>query len=138
MRRPMPPGPRRGGRASGLRIARTAGSAATVFELVWETLADILGTAATATLLRRAARAAAHCFPELDELAVAKEGLEYRYKVPEGWKGCAEGMPPAFCELVRELRPLLMELTGSIVIRRLDQIPELRERGIPSPLERKP
>ena len=39
MRTAMPPGPRRGGRAGGLRIARTAGSAATVFELLWETLA---------------------------------------------------------------------------------------------------
>jgi hypothetical protein len=138
MRTAMPPGPRRGGRAGGLRIARTAGSAAAVFELLWETLADILGTAATATLLRRAARAAAQRFPELDELAVAKEGLEYRHKVPESWKDSVDGMRPAFCELVRQLRPLLIELTGSIVIRRLDRNPELRERGTACPVERKP
>jgi hypothetical protein len=121
-----------------LRIARTAGSAATLFELVWDTLADILGTAATATLLRRAARAAAQRFPGLEDLAVAKDRLEYRYKVPESWKDSVDGMPPAFCELVRQLRPLLVELTGSIVIRRLDQIPELRERGSASPVEREP
>jgi hypothetical protein len=137
MRTAMPLVARRGGRANGPRIAGTDGSAAALFEVVWETLADILGTAATATLLRRAARPAVAKFPELDELIVVKEGLEYRYTVPRSWKESVNRAPPAFSELLRQLRPLLVELTGSIVIRRLEHIPGLHDGGIFSPGERK-
>jgi len=108
-------------------------SVAELFTLLWDALADILGTAATATLLRRAARGATLRCAELDELAIARENLEYRYTVPPGWEN--GGPPIALRELVTELRPLLVELTGPIVLRRLEAIPELRQRGIISPQE---
>ena len=38
---------------------RDAASAAELFDLLWESLADVLGTAATATLLRRAIKTTA-------------------------------------------------------------------------------
>lgn len=113
-------------------------SVAALFTLLWEALVDVLGTAATATLLRRAARRAAPRYPELTELAIAREKLEYRYTLPPAWAGGAEGTPLALSELVAELRPLLVELTGPVVVRRLERIPELRERGVISPQEEQP
>ena len=106
-------------------------SLAALFTLVWEALADVLGTAATATLLRRAARAAVRRCTELNELAISRENLEYRYTLPAGWRN--GGQPDALRELVAELRPLLVELTGPVVYRRLERIPALRERGIIPP-----
>ena len=113
-------------------------SVAALFTLLWEALADVLGTAATATLLRRAARRASPRYPELTELAISREKLEYRYTLPPAWAGRADGTPLALRELVGELRPLLVELTGPVVVRRLERIPELRKRGIISPQEEKP
>ncbi len=62
--------------------ARAELSGAGLFKDLWESLADVLGTAATATLLRRAARRAVPRSPELAELAIAKANLEYRYTLP--------------------------------------------------------
>ena len=105
-------------------------SAAALFALLWEGLADVLGTAATAALVRRATRTAMGRCPELAALVIAREKLEYRYTVPSAWNdGC--GPPPAALrELAHELRPLLIELTGSVVVRHLARIPQLRAHGI--------
>lgn len=112
-------------------------SAAALFTLLWEGLADVLGTAATAVLVRRAARRAAPRSPELAELAISRENLEYRFTLPRAWTDRAAAVAAAAAddahalrELVGELKPLLVELTGPVVVRRLAQIPELRERGI--------
>ncbi len=113
-------------------------SVAALFTLLWEALADVLGTAATAMLLRRAARRAAPRCPELSELAILREKLEYRYTLPPAWAAGTDGTPLALRELVAELRPLLVELTGPVVVRRLERIPELRERGVISPQEEQP
>ena len=102
-------------------------SAAILFKILWEALSDVLGTAAAATLLRRAARRAAPRCPELAELAIERENLEYRYTLPSAWKDPAEGTPPALRELVTELRPILIEMTGQVVIRHLEEFLELRE-----------
>jgi hypothetical protein len=109
-----------------------------LFTLLWEALADVLGTAATAALLRRAARRAVLRYPELTELAISREKLEYRCTLPAAWAGVTEGTPLALRELVTELRPLLVELTGPVVVRRLERIPELRGRGVISPQEEGP
>jgi hypothetical protein len=115
-----------GARPSGDATA-TERSAAILFKILWEALADVLGTAAAATLLRRAARRAAPRCPELAELAIERENLEYRYTLPSAWKDPAEGKPPALRELVTELRPILIEMTGQVVIRHLEEFLELRE-----------
>jgi hypothetical protein len=114
---------------------RTDVPPAALFEFLWGSLADILGTAATAAILRRAARRAAERSPDLADLTIAKDGLEYRFTVPRSWQEPVQEVPAGLHELVRELRPLLVELTGAIVVRRLEQIPELRQRGIFSPNE---
>jgi hypothetical protein len=125
-------------RGNGDDVPAGAGlSAAALFKLLWEGLADVLGTAATAVLVRRAARRAAARNPELAELAISREKLEYRFTLPRAWTERADAAAAiatadalALRELVGELRPLLVELTGPVVVRRLAQIPELRARGI--------
>src|SRR5438445_10799095 len=108
---------------------------AALFKLIWDALADVLGTTATATLLRRAAQRAAPRSPELGELTMLRTETGYTYSLPRGLIGKLEHTPVALRELVGELRPLLAELTGQVVVRRIDQIPELQERGIVSPVE---
>jgi hypothetical protein len=113
-------------------------SASDLFALLWQALADILGTAATATLLRRAAQRAAAHWPELTALNITRGALEYQYQVPDDWSQRARKPPPALCELVRELWVLLLDLTGSVVVKRLSQISELRAHGLIPPEERQP
>ena len=103
---------------------------ATLFTILWDGLADLLGTAATATLLRRAAKRAAIRSPELAGLAIERSGLAYRYSCPPAWNEPSSGVPPALRDLVGELRPLLIEMTGQVVIHHLEKILELRERGL--------
>jgi len=105
-------------------------AAAALFTIVWDALAEVLGTAAVAAIVRRAVgRATAEC-PELVELVVVREDLQYRYTLPQAWSQKAERGPLALRVLVAEICRLLVELTGTVVIRRLEQIPELRARGL--------
>jgi hypothetical protein len=113
-------------------------SASDLFTILWDALADILGTAAAATLLRRAARRVVPRFAELAALSITRESLEYRYTVPPAWKDPSRDPPQALCELARELCTLLVDLTGSVVVNRLAQIPELRDQGIVPPREEQP
>ncbi len=108
-------------------------SAGDLFTLLWEALADILGTAAAATLLRRAAQRAAPRWPELLALAITRESNEYRYTVPAAWRDPGLDPPSALHGLTRELWALLVDLTGPVVVDRLAQIPELRARGLIPP-----
>lgn len=110
----------------GSGVAAAACSAAVLFSALWEALADVLGTAAAATLLKRAARRAAIRSPELAELVFQREELRYGYSLPPSWKEQSEETPPALRELVAELRPILVELTGRVVLRHLEQFPQLR------------
>jgi len=113
-------------------------SAAALFAILWEALTGLLGTAAVAAIVRRAvSRAAAEC-PELLDLVISREQLEYRVTLPPGWSQSAErgsqsaerGSIALRC-LVAEIRRLLIELTGTVVIRHLEKIPELRACGLP-------
>ena len=113
-------------------------SGADLFALLWLALADVLGTAAAATLLRRAAQRALATCPELSALEITRTTLEYAYRVPDAWNAPGLEPPRALCELVRELWAFLVELTGSVVVARLLQVAELRERGIVPPREQQP
>ena len=98
---------------------------ARLFALLWSALADALGTAATAVLVRRSARGAA-----LDQLAVRREELEYAYTLPPTWSDPAPAGLEDLRELCRALRPVLVELTGIVVLRRLEDVAPLRARGL--------
>ena len=109
---------------------------AALFAIMWEAIAEVLGTAATAAIIRRAAGRAATDSPELVDVSIRRERLEYRYTLPHAWSHTAglgspeEGTPIAFRALVAEIGRLLVELTGTVFVGRLEQIPELRARGL--------
>ena len=105
-------------------------SPAALFTVVWNALADLLGTAAAAMLLRRATWRASQGLPELLELSIVRENLEYRYTLPTAWHDRTVGTRRALRRVVAELLPLLEELTGPLVIGHLAQIDELRDQGI--------
>jgi hypothetical protein len=108
-----------------------ATSAAELFDLLWETLADVLGTAATATLLRRAIKQAASQTSWSEPVIVSRNGLDYQYRLPEAWKQRDnEKALGALRVVAGELRVLLIELTGPVVVRRLGRLAPFRERGI--------
>jgi hypothetical protein len=110
---------------------KTAHSAEELFVLLWEDLADVLGTAATATLLRRAIKAAVSRAAWSEPLVVARNGLDYGYRLPETWKDPGnEKALGALRVLAAELRVLLVELTGQVVVSRLGRLGSLRAGGI--------
>jgi hypothetical protein len=113
-------------------------SGAELFAILWLALADMLGTAAAATLLRRAAQRAIGPSPELLALEIARANLEYEYKIPDAWHEPASEPPQALCNLVSELWVLLVELTGTVVVARLRQVPKLRAHGLLPRGERRP
>ena len=106
-------------------------SAAELFELLWGSLADVLGTAAGATLLRRAIKQTESRTSWSEPVIVTRKGLDYEYRLPETWtQACSEEALGALRVLAAELRVLLVELTGPVVVRRLARLQPLRERGI--------
>jgi hypothetical protein len=106
-------------------------SAAELFDLLWESLADVLGTAATATLVRRALTRVAPETSRREPILVTRSGLNYEYRLPERWKQIGnEEAVGALRVVAAELRVLLVELTGSVVVRRLGRLPAFREHGI--------
>ena len=108
-----------------------AASAAELFDLLWESLADVLGTAATATLLRRAIKAAASRTSWSEPVIVTRNGLEYEYRLPETWKQTGnEEAVGALRVMVAELRVLLVELTGAVMVARLGRLAAFRKAGI--------
>ncbi len=112
--------------------ARTAKSAEALFRVLWDALVSLLGTTATATLLRRAVRRAAPRIPGLAEVRIRQEGLEYTYALPASWRDPADAAAlTALRHLVaEELEPLLRELTGGVVRRHLSRIAALAALGL--------
>jgi hypothetical protein len=109
--------------------------AAKLFELIWASLCEVIGSAATAALVRRSVRRASVRFPALAGFSIAREGFEYQYATPEGWSDSSRAG-----ECLEELRgvidalwPLLIELTGQVLVRRLQAIPEFQRGGLVKP-----
>jgi len=106
-------------------------TAATLFGLLCETMTEVLGTTATAVLVRRAAQRAAAHWPVLRQLVIRQDGLAYQFQVPETWQ---EGSNPeafaALRALGQEVCQLLHAMTGPVVIRRLARLMPLRQYGI--------
>jgi len=106
-------------RFPGTACEEPSGTASETFDVLWGTLVELLGSPATATLLRRSARRRLGDFPELVELAITRQGFEYTYAVPADWKHANERSNAALQALVQDLCCLLLELTGPVVLRRL-------------------
>jgi hypothetical protein len=108
-----------------------ATSAAELFDLLWESLADVLGTAATATLVRRAIKRATSQTSWSGPVVVVRNGLDYEYRLPATWTQSGNGEAVGALRVVAaELRVLLVELTGPVVVRRLGRLALFRELGI--------
>ncbi len=109
-------------------------AAAELFQQLWEEVADLVGTAATAALLRRGLKRASAKQPELAALVLRREGLEYAWALPAAWHD--PGRRDAVEQLRRlvkdDLHPVFRELTGPVIARRLAQVPELVEAGLAS------
>ena len=113
------------------RSDQDATSAAELFDLLWESLADILGTAATATLVRRALKQVASQTSWSEPVIVTRNGLEYEYRLPETWKQPGnEAAIGALRVVAAHLRMLLVELTGPVVVARLGRLAAFRKSGI--------
>ena len=101
-----------------------------MFGLLWRSLSDLLGSATTATLLRRSKNALARRLPAAAAIGIEREALEYGYTLPPSWsQEAGDGMDLVYA-LVDELRPLLMELTGATILDELDRVPGFRDNGI--------
>lgn len=96
-----------------------------LFRTLWSVLADLLGTAATAVLVERAARRALSRSQELSELAIERVDGTFEYMLPRSFD-LAEGAPASLRELAVELRKLLAEMTGEVAVHHLAQHPALR------------
>lgn len=115
--------------------APTDSTVAHVLAVLWANLVDMLGTAAAASLLRRAIKRAVLRCPELAALEVVRDGWEYRCVHPDSWHDLRPADVPAFGYMLHaDLYPILRELTGRIVVRRLTSVPELESVARP-PLE---
>src|SRR5689334_15869321 len=78
-------------------------SEAALFAIVWNAVAEVLGTAGAAAVVRRAAQRAATERPELVGLVIVRENLEYGYTLPRAWDHEAKRDPAALRVLVREI-----------------------------------
>ena len=78
----------------GIREDRGDLDPAALFAIVWEAVAETLGTAGTAAIVRRAAARAATQSRELVDLVIRREKLEYCYTLPHAWSGPAEAATP--------------------------------------------
>lgn len=122
-----------------LKVVRGGGDASAalsgvaLFQALWSTLAELLGTAATAVLVERATRRGLSRSPELADLSVERVDGNFEFLLPTSF-GMAEGPPHGLRVLAAELRPLLAEMTGEVAVRHLAQHPALRTwaAGIPA------
>jgi hypothetical protein len=87
----------------------------------------MLGTAATATLLRRAIKQAVSQTSWSEPVVVIRSGPNYEYRLPETWRqpGDEEALS-ALRVVAAELRGLLIELTGLVVAGRLVRLASFR------------
>ncbi len=111
-------------------------TAAAIFTALWGAIADVLGGAAAATLVRRAVKRTREAHPELDQLVVAKVGLEYTYFVPPTWNAAGITAPASLQAVSLELCRTLDAMTGPLMLQRLSAIPELQGHGLFSNEER--
>jgi hypothetical protein len=106
-------------------------SPAALFDLLWESLAALLGTAATAALLRRSIKQAESQTRWSEPVVVTRNHLDYVYRLPETWKRPDnEEAIRALRVVAGELGALLVELTGPVAVGRLGRLAPFREHGI--------
>jgi hypothetical protein len=101
-------------------------AAAHLFGIVWATMSDVLGPPATATLFRRSLKLAAPRSNELSGVEIRRVGFEHSYRLPATWSDGGHEPMEALRAVAAELSPLLAELTGPTILRRLRAHPDLQ------------
>lgn len=101
-----------------------------LFDALWAALTDVIGPTAAATLLQESIRRARRSHPGVDDVAIVQRQFEYTYTVPPAWKTTDSAPRQRFQAIVDELWPLLVGLTGTLVVRRLSAVPQLVECGV--------
>ena len=108
-----------------------ATSAAELFDLLWDSLADVLGTAAAAIILRRAIQQAAFRTRSTERVMIVRNGFDYEYRVPGTWKHPGnDAAVDALRVVAAALRVFLVELTGPVLVDRLGRLAPFRKWGI--------
>jgi DNA-binding CsgD family transcriptional regulator len=103
------------------------GSVPEIYGLLHETLSEVIGRTATEALLRRALRRAGSQDPELS--ALTRKSAEGDAPV-QWWTDGRRGMR-YLRAVMRELWPLLIEITGPVVVARLERrgiVPDVAPR----------
>lgn len=115
----------------------SAGSTASdLFAALWGGMTDMLGPTATAVLMRRSVNRVAARHPGVRDVAIVRHDFEYTYELPPSWTTSTPESMAAFHDIVRELWPLLQQLTGPVVVRRLQDVPLLaRDNAIPKDVQ---
>lgn len=97
-----------------------------VFSVLWNELRETVGTAPTATLLRRAIIISSESCPALTKIAIDKSGREYSYVIPADID-----LDPQTREnigqFVDNVLELLHRLTGRVLVRQLLANPLVRQ-----------
>jgi DNA-binding CsgD family transcriptional regulator len=109
-------------RAALVRVAlpddrETTGSVHEIYDLLHETLSEVVGRTATEALLRRALRRASSQDPELG--VIVRRGAEGGAPI-QWWADGRHGMR-YLRAVMRELWPLLIDITGPVVVARLER-----------------
>ncbi len=93
---------------------------------------SLVGTPATAALVRRGVKRATARSGDSAWPVVRCEGLEYSFTTPDDWKDPARrDAVDRLRALVREdLDPLFRDLTGPVIARRLSRVPALVGAGL--------
>ncbi len=99
-----------------------------LYLLLKETLSDVVGPTATEALLRRAVRRATTLAPQIDALAPERSEGE----PPVGHRSEDEHVSVGMRAILRELWPLLIDMTGPVVVGRLERqglVPDAEPRA---------
>lgn len=105
-------------------------TAAALFDAMWTSLVDMLGPTATATLIERSVKRARAKQEDLESPVIVREQFTYRHRTPPSWAADHDLASSGFRAVVAELLPLLVELTGTVVVRRLREVPILERCGV--------
>src|SRR5437899_10472845 len=81
---------------------------AALFKLIWDSVADVLGTTAAATLLRRAEQRAVPRSPELGEFAILRTAAGYTYTLPRDRYGNLLHTSDSHRHVVHDFRHLVL------------------------------
>jgi ATP phosphoribosyltransferase len=113
-------------------------TATTLFILLWRTLSNLVGTPATATLLRRSLKRVEAQHPRLAGVNIARAEHDYVFTLPPEWSEPSDTSLEELRVLYTALCALSQQLTGSVILRRLEALSELAILRTPSHEDQKP